>query len=57
MIERYLSRNNKLYMAFIDFKKAFDSVNRQVLWKKLDYYGISGKIVNVLKSMYDNITC
>jgi len=57
MIENYLNRNKKLYMAFIDFKKAFDSVNRQVLWKILDYYGIRGKIVNVLKSMYDNVTC
>ena len=28
MIEKYLNRNKKLYMAFTDFKKAFDSVYR-----------------------------
>ena len=56
VIDRYLSRHKKLFVAFIDFKKAFDSVNRDALWTILNHYGIKGKIVNVLKSMYDDVS-
>lgn len=35
LIDLYLFRGKKLYCAFIDYKKAFDSVNRTYLWQKL----------------------
>ncbi|RUM94525.1 MAG: hypothetical protein DSZ28_02740, partial [Thiothrix sp.] len=57
IIDKYLSRRKKLYIAFIDFRKAFDSVNRKALWKLLDVCGIRGKLVAVLKSMYDCVSC
>jgi len=56
VIDRYLSRHKKLFVAFIDFKKAFDSVNREALWTILNNYGIKGNVVNVLKSMYDSVS-
>ena len=31
----YLFRGRKLFCAFIEYKKAFDSVNRTYLWQKL----------------------
>ena len=34
IIEMYLSQGKRLYCAFIDYKKAFDMVNRSYLWKK-----------------------
>jgi len=57
IIEKYLSRSRKLYLAFVDFRKAFDSVNRRALWAIMDKYGFRGKIVDILKSMYHNVTC
>lgn len=30
-----------LYMAFIDFEKAFDSIQRNVIWNVLKEYGTS----------------
>ena len=37
------SRNKKLFCAYIDFQKAFDSVWRIGLWMKLLGYSINGK--------------
>ena len=44
-----------LFSAFIDFKKAFDFVVRDVLWYKLIQMGVRGKILNIIQSMYNNI--
>ena len=45
----------KLYCAFIDYKKAFDTVWRSALWHKLVKSGITGKLYNVITNMYSNI--
>ena len=55
IINHLLNENKKLFVAFIDFTKAFDYVVRDILWYKLFKYGIRGKIINVIKSMYVNI--
>ena len=44
--------HDKLYCCFIDFKKAFDSVPRQKLWEVLAARGITGPILQCLRSMY-----
>lgn len=52
LVQKQLLRHRKLYVAFIDFRKAFDSVNRDKLWKVLNKSGLNGKIVQALQSMY-----
>ena len=53
--------NNKIkgrvFACFIDFKKAYESVNHKLLWKKIISTGISSKVLNLLRSMYKNISC
>ena len=44
-----------LYVCFIDFKKAFDKVSHVLLWQKLVNYGINGKFLNIIKSMYSKV--
>jgi hypothetical protein len=51
-IQKQLLRHRKLYVAFIDFRKAFDTVSRGKLWKILKNNGINGKFLNSLRSMY-----
>ena len=41
-----------LYLAFMDLRKAFDSVPRKYLFQKLAYIGITGTLFNVLKDIY-----
>ena len=55
IIHRQLSRHRKLYAAFIDFRKAFDSINRDVLWRILAAYGMEGRLLRMLKAVYSNV--
>jgi hypothetical protein len=54
-VQKQFCLNRKLYVAFIDFEKAFDSVNRSLLWPILVKYGICGKLLNCIMSMYKNV--
>ena len=55
VINHMLNENKKLYVAFIDYTKAFDYVVRENIWYKLLNYGVRGKIIDVIRSMYENI--
>ena len=54
-VQKQLVNNRKLYVAFIDFEKAFDSVSRNLLWPILVKNGIKGKLFRCIRSMYDNV--
>ena len=54
LLDLYLGKRKKLFCAFIDYKKAFDSVDRVCLWKKLIKTGISGKVFKIIYNMYKN---
>ncbi|RUS68725.1 hypothetical protein EGW08_023513 [Elysia chlorotica] len=47
----------QLYINFVDFEKAFDSIHRDILWRTLRAYGIPEKIVLIIKSFYNNFRC
>ena len=55
VISHLINQGKKLYCAFVDFTKAFDYVVRENLWYKMIKYGIRGKILNVIKSMYSSV--
>ena len=46
-----VAANRKLYVAFNDFEKAFDSINRNLLWPILLKNAIKGKLFGCIKSM------
>ena len=50
IIELYQSVHKRVYSAFIDYRKAFDSLDRSYLWQKLLSYNV--KIFHVIKNMY-----
>jgi endonuclease/exonuclease/phosphatase family metal-dependent hydrolase len=57
ILEQTHEWNGSLYVVFVDFEKAFDSLHRDSLWKILRHYGIPQKLVNVIKSIYENFQC
>ena len=55
LITHLINQGKKLYCAFVDFKKAFDFINRDIIWCKLIELVVRGNILNVIKSMYQNV--
>jgi sorting nexin-29 len=45
-------RGKDTYLMFVDFKKAFDSVPRDKLMEKLLKVGVDGKVLRVIRSLY-----
>ncbi|VDO59943.1 unnamed protein product [Schistosoma margrebowiei] len=57
IVEQSTEWNSSLYINFIDYEKAFDSVDRTTLWKLLRHYGVPQKIVNIIQNSYDGLHC
>ena len=49
------TQEKKLFCSFIDFSKAFDSVWRVGIWKKLLASNINGKCFQIILNMYKGI--
>ena len=51
-------RKHKLstFCAFIDFKKAYDCISRDILWNRLFKIGVSGKLFAAVKSLYFSVS-
>ena len=57
IIEQCLEWNNPLYINYIDFRKAFDSLHRNTLWKIVQSYGVPPKIIALIKMFYHQFEC
>ena len=55
LIEIMKARKMKLFCAFIDFRKAFDSVWRTGLWSQLIKTEIDGKFLRIIRNIYQGI--
>jgi len=56
LIQQHVNKGKKLFVCFVDLKQAFDTPNHNLLWKTLQQEGASGKLIRVLKSIYDQAT-
>jgi sorting nexin-29 len=48
ILEKKLEYNEAVYQLFIDFKKAYDSVRREVLYNILIEFGIPKKLAKLI---------
>ena len=46
------NKTEKIFSCFVDFRKAFDTIPRDILLQKLQNLGINGKFYNILRKMY-----
>ncbi len=50
LMEEYLRKDRKLHAASMDLKKAYDKVDRKVLWNVLKIYGVGGQLMKKKKN-------
>ena len=53
MSEKFCGKNKKLYVAYMDLEKAYDRIDRDAMWRVLSMYGINGKLLAAVKSLYE----
>ena len=46
-----------LYLNFIDFRQAFNSVDRETIWQLLHHYGIPQSFITLIQQLYEGATC
>ena len=51
-----MEHQKELFHNFIDFKKAFDHVWHGGIWGVLKEYNIDNRLIQVIKSLYDEAT-
>ena len=54
IMEKYKEYNIPLYMCFIDYAKAFDCVNHQLLWQDMQKMGFPVHVIELLEHLYKN---
>ena len=43
--------------CFIDFRAAFDSVDREQMYQIMKHYGLPQKVINIIRNSYDGFKC
>ena len=55
VLEKAREQNRDLYLMFVDLTKAFDSVNRDALWKVLSKCGCPPKFLKIVQQLHDDM--
>jgi hypothetical protein len=55
LMERCREQKKDMYMIFIDLKKVYDKVTRNVMWWALQKHKVSSKYITLIKDVYDNV--
>ena len=52
LVQRQMIIGESLFVCFVDFSKAFDMVNRQILFYKIMKGGWTGRVIDTLRNLY-----
>ena len=55
LTKKAMSKEKYLYTCFVCFRKAYDSICQKRLLYKLEEIGLTGKIFDIIKSMYKSL--
>ena len=54
-IERQMMSGTPLFVCFVEFHKAYDTVPRQLLWAKLERAGVGGWCLCAVQALYTDV--
>lgn len=49
-----LKKKEKMHLAFLDIKAAYDSVDRRILWRKCKKHGLCDLTIHLLRKLFDH---
>ena len=52
IMEQTIEWQTSFYLTFIDFEKAFNSIDHQILWSIVRHYGIPEKIIAIISKKH-----
>jgi hypothetical protein len=55
VLDKYQLQKEQLFCCFVDFKKAYDSVDRKLLLQRLASLGVWGQLLTSIAAMYSNV--
>ena len=53
IIEQSVEFQSPIYMLFVDYQRAFDSLIRSWIWDELKVRGLPSKFINISKECYE----
>ncbi|CAG4937562.1 unnamed protein product [Colias eurytheme] len=56
VLQKYNEYNKIYYLGFVDYNKAFDSLEHDYIWEALNIQGIHGKYIRILQNIYSRST-
>ena len=56
LMEKTCEQHQDLFFAFVDLAKAFDTVNRELLWRIMEKSGCPPKFMSIIKSFHNGMT-
>ena len=57
ILEKCIAFQLDVSFCFINFRAAFDSVDREMMYKIMKHYGLPQKVVNVIRNSYEGFKC
>ena len=56
LVEKSWEHNEKLFISFVDLKKAYDSVPREAMWKVLGKLGVPDPTIYLIRSFHQDMS-
>ena len=57
IVEQSVEWDSSMYINFVDYENAFDSLDRDTLWKLLQHYEIPDKLISLIRNTYEDMAC
>lgn len=57
IVEQSAEFNSPIFLTFVDFERAFDTINRDAIWSALHNIGIPDQIISLIKEIYRDAPC
>lgn len=57
IIQQSTKWNSTLFVNYVDFEKALNSIHRKNIWSIMKFYGIPDKLVRIMKLLYETMQC